>query len=259
MVYSRARYYDPDTGRFTQPDPIGLSGGTNLYAYAGGDPVNYTDPMGTSPNAALNNFLEQTNSPFAGLLAPNSVVSNNDLSFINSPNNNIALPSSVTSGSSSQSNKIGGGGTLVAGVRPPGSPSQDDVNYFVPALPGAGAVIGAGRQVLGLGAAVKGQANIRQMGLGNVNLGGKSFNAGRKALEKSGFVLQRTTATGRKIFRNPKTGATITHDSGKALGAGQNPHWTIQDKGGQFYNRSGRPITGPSSQWVEGTFLQGER
>ncbi len=49
MVYYRARYYDPETGRFTQRDPIGLSGGTNLYAYALGSPTNYTDPMGTRP------------------------------------------------------------------------------------------------------------------------------------------------------------------------------------------------------------------
>ncbi|EOT1579424.1 RHS repeat-associated core domain-containing protein [Escherichia coli] len=33
------RYYDPDCGRFTQPDPIGLAGGLNLYAYAP-NPVN---------------------------------------------------------------------------------------------------------------------------------------------------------------------------------------------------------------------------
>lgn len=31
---------------FTQEDPIGLAGGLNLYGYAGGDPVNYSDPFG---------------------------------------------------------------------------------------------------------------------------------------------------------------------------------------------------------------------
>jgi hypothetical protein len=31
---------------FTQPDPIGLAGGLNLYGYAGGDPVNFSDPFG---------------------------------------------------------------------------------------------------------------------------------------------------------------------------------------------------------------------
>jgi hypothetical protein len=33
-------------GRSTQPDPIGLAGGLNLYGYAGGDPVNGRDPFG---------------------------------------------------------------------------------------------------------------------------------------------------------------------------------------------------------------------
>jgi hypothetical protein len=42
----RNRYYDPATGRFTQPDPIGLAGGMNLYGYANGDPVNFADPFG---------------------------------------------------------------------------------------------------------------------------------------------------------------------------------------------------------------------
>jgi RHS repeat-associated protein len=48
-LYRRNRYYDPATGRFTQEDPIGLAGGLNLYGYAGGDPVNYSDPFGLFP------------------------------------------------------------------------------------------------------------------------------------------------------------------------------------------------------------------
>jgi RHS repeat-associated protein len=44
--YRRNRYYDPVTGRFTQPDPIGLAGGINDYGFAAGDPVNYSDPFG---------------------------------------------------------------------------------------------------------------------------------------------------------------------------------------------------------------------
>jgi len=44
----RARYYDPDLGRFLSEDPIGISGGLNLYAYAGNDPVNLWDPSGAS-------------------------------------------------------------------------------------------------------------------------------------------------------------------------------------------------------------------
>ncbi|MFF8830863.1 RHS repeat-associated core domain-containing protein [Streptomyces sp. NPDC015131] len=39
-----ARYYDPNTARFTQPDPSGQE--VNLYLYAQGDPINHTDPTG---------------------------------------------------------------------------------------------------------------------------------------------------------------------------------------------------------------------
>lgn len=31
-------------------DPIGLAGGLNLYGFAGGDPVNYSDPFGLCPS-----------------------------------------------------------------------------------------------------------------------------------------------------------------------------------------------------------------
>lgn len=46
LAYRRNRYYDPASGQFTQPDPIGLAGGMNLYGYAGGDPINFSDPFG---------------------------------------------------------------------------------------------------------------------------------------------------------------------------------------------------------------------
>jgi RHS repeat-associated protein len=44
--YMRNRYYDPATGQFTQPDPIGIAGGLNSYGFAAGDPVSYDDPYG---------------------------------------------------------------------------------------------------------------------------------------------------------------------------------------------------------------------
>lgn len=42
----KARMYSAALGRFMQTDPILQNGGLNIYAYAGGDPVNSLDPWG---------------------------------------------------------------------------------------------------------------------------------------------------------------------------------------------------------------------
>ena len=46
LVYYRARFYDPQLGRFISEDPIGLDGGINYYAYVENSPLNYVDPWG---------------------------------------------------------------------------------------------------------------------------------------------------------------------------------------------------------------------
>jgi RHS repeat-associated protein len=53
LVFLRARYYEPEVGRFFVPDPlIGIVGdfampqSLNPYDYVGGDPINYVDPSG---------------------------------------------------------------------------------------------------------------------------------------------------------------------------------------------------------------------
>jgi RHS repeat-associated protein len=49
LQYNRARYYTPSIGRFVSQDPLGMMGsGINLYQYAAGDPLNFTDPLGLS-------------------------------------------------------------------------------------------------------------------------------------------------------------------------------------------------------------------
>jgi RHS repeat-associated protein len=47
LQYSRARYYDPQTARWTSQDPLGLDAGdSNLYRYVANDPTTFTDPSG---------------------------------------------------------------------------------------------------------------------------------------------------------------------------------------------------------------------
>jgi RHS repeat-associated protein len=45
LVLMGARHYDPATGRFLQPDPLGIDAG-ELYAYAASNPYGYWDPTG---------------------------------------------------------------------------------------------------------------------------------------------------------------------------------------------------------------------
>jgi RHS repeat-associated protein len=50
LYFYRARYYDPQMGRFISKDPIGFAGGdVVLYGYVQNDPVNFIDPWGHEP------------------------------------------------------------------------------------------------------------------------------------------------------------------------------------------------------------------
>ena len=51
LVCLRARYYQPGTGQFFQPDPSRKQ--TNLYQYALANPISYTDPSGEIPPEVL--------------------------------------------------------------------------------------------------------------------------------------------------------------------------------------------------------------
>ena len=44
--YNYFRDYEPGTGRYNTPDPIGLMGGVSLYGYVGGNPMTQIDPEG---------------------------------------------------------------------------------------------------------------------------------------------------------------------------------------------------------------------
>lgn len=53
LHYNYFRYYEPETGRYISPDPIGLSGGLNIYGYALQNPLTYTDPTGEAVPALI--------------------------------------------------------------------------------------------------------------------------------------------------------------------------------------------------------------
>lgn len=66
LINFRMKWYDAETGRWLSKDPIGLSGGLNLYAFCGGDPMSFIDPGGLDKDA--NN---KSNSPVpAGKFGP---------------------------------------------------------------------------------------------------------------------------------------------------------------------------------------------
>ena len=48
LYFYRARYYDPNAGRFLSEDPIGFGGGVNFYSYVLNGPTQLTDPMSLS-------------------------------------------------------------------------------------------------------------------------------------------------------------------------------------------------------------------
>lgn len=48
LHYNHHRYYDPKTGRYLSPDPIGLDAGMNLFAFLANNPTIHVDPFGLS-------------------------------------------------------------------------------------------------------------------------------------------------------------------------------------------------------------------
>jgi RHS repeat-associated protein len=46
LFWMGARYYDPKSGSFLSPDPLGHGECPDLYSYAHGDPINFIDPTG---------------------------------------------------------------------------------------------------------------------------------------------------------------------------------------------------------------------
>jgi RHS repeat-associated protein len=66
LHYNYFRYYNPATGRYITPDPIGLEGEINLWPYVRNNPINWIDPLGlwrkkgqhVSPNEDMDKRLQ---------------------------------------------------------------------------------------------------------------------------------------------------------------------------------------------------------
>jgi len=53
FAYCGARHYCEWLGRWFNPDPKGVEGGVNLYAYCGDNPIGHRDPGGRDPNDSV--------------------------------------------------------------------------------------------------------------------------------------------------------------------------------------------------------------
>ena len=130
FYYFGARYYDPRSGRFLSPDPLGQAASDDLYSYCGGDPVNSFDPDGRCSNpssqqngvTAANIFgansgnVNATDPLTWGMQNPNAnITGTGNVGFSWLPANtpaNLQDPFGLTSGQSLTGGAIGAAGVL---------------------------------------------------------------------------------------------------------------------------------------------------
>jgi len=66
LNYNVNRDYESAKGGYLQPDPMGLAAGPSLYAYVGGDPLNYIDPTGLDAVLMVNTATVPISGRYAG-------------------------------------------------------------------------------------------------------------------------------------------------------------------------------------------------
>jgi RHS repeat-associated protein len=70
LYYYRARYYEPQIGRFVSEDPLrSLGSGANLYAYVDNEPIAFRDPKGlckSKKQDCIDSFLRSYYGNFVG-------------------------------------------------------------------------------------------------------------------------------------------------------------------------------------------------
>ena len=91
LLFNRARYFDPNAGRFLNQDPIRFGGGTNFYAYTRNNPLVRTDPFGYQGGCNAEQWAQSPNA-CAGPQDPNSPYQGPDGSWYNVPDPTPPVP-----------------------------------------------------------------------------------------------------------------------------------------------------------------------
>lgn len=197
MNLAVARAYSPTLGRFITRDPIGEAGGTNLFAYAGGDPINGSDASGLLPGQKEETPHSDPSAPIPGGVSS-------------------SVPGMApTGGLHGACNGSGGSGPLAGGILVPigngqfasegaePDPGTDLAAASALAGPLLGLLRGLGGLAAGLGTATAGGALNAAINTGDVGVytavsNGKVIYVGitndfeRRAGEHAGrFVIQR--------------------------------------------------------------------
>jgi RHS repeat-associated protein len=68
------RDYEAATGRYPQPDPIGLMAGPSIYSYVGADPLHKTDPLGLAAVYGGGTFVFPIVGPLDGAVGETTLV-----------------------------------------------------------------------------------------------------------------------------------------------------------------------------------------
>jgi RHS repeat-associated protein len=71
LYYYRARYYNPQIGRFLQTDPVGYGAGMNWYGYCANNPIGLVDPYGLWASYTFQ-WVETGGGPYLAVLCLNA-------------------------------------------------------------------------------------------------------------------------------------------------------------------------------------------
>lgn len=89
LHYNYFRYYEPETGRYISPDPIGLAAGMNVWGYGLHGPLRWSDPSGLDIIITL--FKGQNGNIFNHIGIGTTTGNNPYQTFGASPNTGIGL------------------------------------------------------------------------------------------------------------------------------------------------------------------------